>query len=137
MYFYTVSRKNFGGGTGKVIGLYAAVTANGNAFSSVILYIVGKTLRRLVHGVNVHSVCTRADNAAEPAGAEFKLAVEAVGDLLLFPPYTFKLGFKIGVGRRVFKPEVIKLIDIHSKVLLFNFDMYFMRLNRLITVLLV
>ena len=75
------------------IRLYSAVVCNSNLKIALacVLEVVCKTLSSLTYGINVHSVCTCADNASQTARAEFKITVETVVYFFVLALYALKL----------------------------------------------
>ena len=63
------------------LALVAAVVRNRNLFRQIGgVEVIGQSLRGLAHGVEVHPVGSRSDHAAQAAGSEGQIAVEAVVD---------------------------------------------------------
>ena len=76
-----VGRQHAGGLAGEQFAVVAAVVGDGDLFRQAAgVQVVGQTLRSLAHGVEVHAVGARADDAAQAAGAERKVTIETVGD---------------------------------------------------------
>ena len=74
-----VGRQHPGRFPGEQLALAAAVVGDGNALVQAgSLEVVGQALGGLAHGVDVHAVGARADDAPQAAGAELQLTVKAV-----------------------------------------------------------
>ena len=74
-----VCGQNRGAFARKDIGLDAAVVGDGHGRRfAVLVQVIGKALRRLAHGIDVHAVGAGADHAAQPAGSEFQIPVKPV-----------------------------------------------------------
>ena len=81
--FNTVCRENQRGGKREFGRHSAAVVRDDDAAVFFFrVYKIRKPLRRLAHGIYIHSVCSRADHAAKSARTERKLFVKRVLDLL-------------------------------------------------------
>ena len=107
----SVCRENAGGGFGKKVGFNAAVVSY--CYFAVIryrIYICGKPLRRLAHGIYVHTVCARAYNSAKTARSEFKIFIKCVryGVAVVFD--CLKLRNKIGILNGFFTPKLIFIL---------------------------
>ena len=81
--------------------------------------IVRKPLRRLPDDVNIHPVCPGADHAAQSAGPERQILIEAILDFLLIIPDRKKLLFGCIVKIRIIQPVIELFHDtcFHSLIL--------------------
>ena len=111
-----VSRKHSRSLLGKYVRLYSRIKRD--SYRSVLVSIVDivcKTLRCTPYSVYVEPVCARADNTAQTARAEFKIAVEPVLDSLCIARYLFKLFYKILVLGRILAPQLVEFHFSHCQ----------------------
>ena len=82
IHLYAVGRENVGHDLGKEARIVAHVMPHGHLdlrqILEILLEIVGESLCGGANGVDVHAVAAGAHDAAQSAGAEFKIAVEGV-----------------------------------------------------------
>ena len=81
------------------------------------LEIIGIALCGFSDGENIHAVCAGADHAAQPAGAEFQLAVKAVLDGGVVAADGFQLFAERSVSGGLFPPQAVKRVYIHRNIL--------------------
>ncbi len=116
MYLYAVCRKNGGGFLSENVGLYAAVVSDSHRgiCRESFVNIVRETLRCSAYSIDVHSVGACADNSAQSARTEFKIAVESVCNSVGVSCNGFKLGLKIGIVGGFFAPKGVKFCFVHN-----------------------
>lgn len=105
-----VGGQNCGGLPGKRHALIAAVVCDrhGLGFSfRVLQQIIGKALRGLTHGINIHAIGARADHAAKASGAKFEITVKPVVDLFRLILDSKQLLCEILVVQRLLEPSFI------------------------------
>ena len=96
-----VGGQHMGRDFGKLAAVVAAVVADGGAqlrlAGVAFAHIVGQPLRGHGHGVAVHAVGAHAHDAAQPAGAELQMAVEALVQLRGIVGHRLNGGLGFGV----------------------------------------
>ena len=124
VYLDTVGSENLCCALGEVVGLDTAVAGDSHGLLlAACENILSKTLSSLLYGVYVHSVGACADNAAESAGAELEVAVEAVVFAVLVVLNALKFLLEVGVSDCLSEPQVIELLNIcHYMFLLLFFS---------------
>ena len=70
---------------------------------------------RLAHGVDIHAVGARAEHASETRGAEFKVFIEAVEDLIVVALDGEQLRMGLLVALRFLEPKLIEFLYIIHK----------------------
>lgn len=76
---YPVCRQNAGSNLRKHILLNTAVIGDGNSRSIVLLIkIISKPLSRLCHSVNIHAICTCANDASKPSSPKGQFRIKTI-----------------------------------------------------------
>ena len=113
-----VRGKNTRRSLGKEPGVDAAVVGDGNGETcGVIFEIIGIALRGFSDGKNIHAVRARAEHAAQPAGAEFQLAVKPVLDGGIVAADGLQLIAERCASGGLFQPQQVKRVYIHRNYL--------------------
>src|SRR5699024_8202692 len=97
------------------LALDAAVVADGHLPGQTLgVDVVCQALGGPADGVDVHPVGAGANDAPQPAGAEFQIPVEPVGDGIGVIADGFQLGGQVGVLPGAGQPEVQCLLILHD-----------------------
>ena len=93
------------------IGLDAAVIGDGNGglFEGAV-DIVCKTLRRSANGVDIHSAGAGAEHAAQTAGAEFQIIIEALTDRIRIALDLPEFTHEVGISGCILTPQCVERI---------------------------
>ena len=122
-----VGREDVGNDFSKFAGVVAHVVADGYGYlwqvGECLLEVVGKALSGGSYGVDVHTVCAGAHNAAQTACAEFEVAVESLDErgLVLGIEHLFHLGTG-GLVVLVGEPYFGSLLALLKKFLVFHVE---------------
>ena len=89
----------------------AAVIGNGNALLriSVLIDVIGKALRRLTNGIDVHPVGACADHTAQSAGTKGEVLIKTILYFLLIITYRKQFFLSLLIKIRIAQP-VIQLL---------------------------
>ena len=117
MHLHAVCRQYRRRRTREHVGFNPRIVSNGNRrVFKIRIKIIGKALCCLIDGIHIHTVCARADNAAQPRRAEFQIFIKTVENFVFIALYAFKLRQQIFVRRCFFAPKVIQSMNIiHRK----------------------
>ena len=108
-----------GGFPAEQFALAAAVVGDGHLLGQVgAVQVVGQALGGPADGVDVHAVGAGADDAPQPAGAEFQVPVKAVCDGGLVPGNAVQFGGQVvgqvGLGQPAAVTVLVVVHGIHS-----------------------
>ena len=93
-----VGGQHTGGGSGKDVGIDAAVVGNGNQLASALgLYPVGQALGRLPDHIDIHSIGACAQNATQTGSAELQSNGKPIPDLLIVAGNLFQFPGQCGI----------------------------------------
>ena len=98
----------------------AGIIGNGNSFFLPVIFynIIGKPLSRLADCINIHTVCSRANHAAQSCCPEFQFPVKTFFYLVVVIPYTPKLFFRGFIKIWIPQPFLVAFAIFHFWYLL-------------------
>ena len=92
----------------KYIALDTAVITDSHSLCAALcLYPVGKALRSLAHNIDIHTVGSCSQHAAETCGSEFQGNSETFFDLIVISADPGQLRFQIRIFQICFQPAFI------------------------------
>ena len=111
MHLDAVCSEHGSGSLCECIGLDTAVVGDCDARClKGLLDIISKALRCAANGIDIHSVGTGAEYAAETARSECEILIEALTDCFVVAADLFEFGYKIRILCCVLTPEAVQFI---------------------------